>query len=182
MKIRQALFTSAALSVLAALAATPANALDLTSVDAAAANAIANDTMAGPVTPNLTSANASSVSITGIVSGQPESVSFSGQAQIQSRLVRDPDFNKPSLLLTIDLSTVSGVGASTKAAYVIPSQENVQRPLAASHRVEITFPFLRSNSKDPTSARSGVASFALDFDVNTGAVTKAAGSVATPAF
>jgi hypothetical protein len=134
------------------------------------------------VTANLTSSNASAVSIAGIVSGQPESVSFSGQAQIKSRLVRDPDFGKPSLLLTIDLSSVSGVGSSTKAAYVIPSAENVQRPLAASHRVEITFPFLKSGVKDPTTARSGVASFAFDFDVNTGAITAATGNVASPAF
>jgi len=122
------------------------------------------------------------VPIQGVVSGQPESVSFSGQAQVKSRLVPDPDFGKPSLLLTIDLSSVSGVGSSTKATYVISTQELVQRRLAGSHVVEITFPFMKSSSTDVSSARSGVASFALDFDLNTGAVTNATGNDSSPAF
>jgi hypothetical protein len=122
------------------------------------------------------------VSIGGVVGGEPESVVFSGQAQIRSKLVPDPDFGKPSLLVIIDLSSVSGVGWSTNAAYVISSQEIVQRRLAGSHRLEITFPFMKSGATDIASARSGVASFALDVDVNTGAVTNATASVASPSF
>lgn len=169
MKMRQALITPVALAVLAALAGAPAGAQDAVMLSA-------------PTTTSLVTSSTSGVTIKGIVSGQPESVSFSGQAQIQSRLVRDPDFNKPSLLLTIDLSTVSGVGSSTKAKYVIPSQENVQRHLAPSHQVEITFPFMQSGSTDSSAARTGVASFAFSFDTSTGAVTSATGNVASPAF
>jgi hypothetical protein len=120
------------------------------------------------------------VPVAGIVSGAPESVSFSGQARIQSRLVPDPDFGRPSLLLTIDLSNVSGVGSSTKAVYSVATQELVQRRLAGSHVVTITFPF--SKTSGAAVVRSAVASFALDFDVNTGAVTNASGNVATPNF
>jgi len=171
MKMRQALLSPVALLVLAALAGAPAGAQTTSAT-----------MMSAPTTSGLATSSASAVPIKGIVSGQPESVSFSGQAQIQSRLVRDPDFNKPSLLLTIDLGGVPGVGSSTKAKYVIPSQENVQRPLAPSHRVEITFPFMRSGNTNMTSVRSGVASFALDFDVNTGAITGATANVASPSF
>jgi hypothetical protein len=170
MKIHRALLTPVALSVLAALAGTPAGAQVATTSAATTSSNL------------LVTSSASAVPIKGIVSGQPESVSFSGQAQIQSRLVRDPDFNKPSLLLTIDLSGVPGVGSSTNAKYVIPSQENVQRPLAPSHRVEITFPFMRSGNTSMTSARTGVASFALDFDTSTGAITSATANVASPSF
>jgi hypothetical protein len=170
MKMRQTLLTPAALSVLLALAWTPAS----------AQNAVM---LSAPVTTSsLTTLSVSGVSIKGIVGGQPESVSFSGQAQISSRLVQDPDFGRPVLLLTVNLSTVSGVGSSTKATYVIATQELVQRHVAPSHEVEVTFPFMKSGSTDTSSARTGVASFAFSFDTNTGAVTSATGKVASPAF
>jgi hypothetical protein len=130
----------------------------------------------------FSTSSASLVSVRGVVSGEPESVAFSGQARVRSVLVRDPDFNRPSLLLTFDLSNVSGVGSSTNASYVIPGREHVQRRVAGSQLLEISFPFLQSGATDLTSARSGVASFALDFDVETGAVTSAAGRVASPSF
>jgi hypothetical protein len=168
MKMRQAFLTPVAASVLIAL----------TGLQAGAQEALM---LSAPVTTNLATASTSGVSIKGIVTGQPESVSFSGQAQIGSRLVRDPDFGRPVLLLTIDLSSVSGVGQSTKAKYVVPTQELVQRHLAPSHDVEITFPFVRSGT-DGLSARTGVASFALSFDPSTGAVTSATGKVASPNF
>jgi hypothetical protein len=71
---------------------------------------------------------------------------------------------------------------STKASYVIPSKGSVQRHLAPSHQVEITFPFIKSGSNDASSARTGVASFALSFDTDTGAITSATGRVASPSF
>jgi hypothetical protein len=123
------------------------------------------------------------VPIAGIVSGDGESVSFSGQAQISSRIATDPDFGRPSLLLTIDLSGVSGVGSATSAKYVVRSLENVQRRVAASHRVEVTFPFTKGNDAGQlNAARSGVASFTLNFNPATGAVTSATGNVSSPAF
>ena len=170
MKIRQAVLGPVALAVFAALAGAPATAQEAVMLSAPAA------------TSSLTTLSVSGVSIKGVVSGQPESVSFSGQAQISSRLVQDPDFGNPVLLLTVNLGSVSGVGQSTKAKYVIASQELVQRHLAPSHRVEITFPFMKSGSTDASSARTGVASFAFDFDTITGAVTSATGKVASPAF
>lgn len=121
------------------------------------------------------------VAIKGVVSGSPESVNFAGQAKVSSRLAPDPDFFKPRLVLSIDLREVSGVGSSSGAKYVISGPELVQRSVAASHAVEITFPFRRSASA-ALSARSGVASFVIDFDVNTGAVTGASGNVSTPNF
>lgn len=117
------------------------------------------------------------VPIRGTVSAQPESVVFSGQAKVNSRLAADPDFNKPSLVLTIDLTGVSGVGSATGATYVISGPERTQRGLAASHLVEIIFPYFKSDTNGTSSAQSGVASFALNFDLNTGAVTSASGNV-----
>ena len=168
MNIRQALLSPVAVAVFAALAGAPAGAQEALMLSA-------------PVTTNLATASTSGVAIRGIVTGQPESVSFSGQAQVSSRLVQDPDFGNPVLLLTVNLGSVSGVGQSTKAKYVVPTPERVQRHLAPSHDVEITFPFVR-NGTDGSSARTGVASFALSFDPSTGAVTSATGKVASPNF
>jgi hypothetical protein len=120
------------------------------------------------------------VPVKGTVSASPESVVFTGQAKIVSRLAKDPDFNKPRLVLTIDLSGVSGVGSSSHAKYVVTGPELVQRPLAASHTVAFTFPFAKSGSGDLP--QTGVASFALGFDLSTGAITSASGGLASPNF
>ena len=116
------------------------------------------------------------VPINGTVAGPSESVVFSGQARVNSKLAPDPDFNRPSLVLSIDLTGLSGVGKSTNAKYVITGPENVQRGVAASHLVEFVFPFAKSGAS-VGSAQSGAASFALGFDTNTGVVTSASGNV-----
>jgi hypothetical protein len=158
MKIRQALFNPVVLSLLAAVAMGAVWSGD---------------------TPAQTAGTWSTalVPINGTVMGQPESVVFSGQAKVNSKLALDPDFNRPSLVLTIDLSGLSGVGSSTKTKYVIAGPERTQRGVAATHLVEFTFPFARSGAMSLGSAQSGVASFALGFDLNTGVVTSASGNV-----
>jgi hypothetical protein len=122
------------------------------------------------------------VPIRGIVSGSPESVSFSGNALVKSRLAPDPDFNRPRLVLTIDLTSVAGVGSTSGAKYVISGPELTQREVAASHAFEFTFPFKSTRSTTASTARTGIAAFVLDFDVNTGAVTGASGNVSSPNF
>jgi hypothetical protein len=114
-----------------------------------------------------------SVPISGTVTGSPESVSFSGRATVSSRLARDPDFNAPRYVLSIDLTGVGGVGATSGAKYVVSGPEIVQRRVATSHAVEFTFPF-RRGSELP---RAGNAIFAFDFDPATGAITRASGRV-----
>jgi hypothetical protein len=130
------------------------------------------------------------ISTSGIVTGQPESVKFSGQAQVSSELVLDTSkFNvPPAVILTIDLSNVSGTGSSTGAKYVAGGNgTNLYRPLASADTVEITFPFSRGTTMSVSSTgfsavRSGVATFALSFDTNTGAITKGTANIASPAF
>jgi hypothetical protein len=123
-------------------------------------------------------ASTSLVPLTGTVSTQPESIAFSGNARIASRLAKDPDFGAPHLVLTIDLTGVAGTGSSSRAKYVISGPELVQRRLSASQRVEITFPFAKSGG----APQSGVASFLLDVDTATGAVKTASGSITSPSF
>ena len=111
--------------------------------------------------------------------GAGERVVFTGRATVKSRLARDPDFGESKLLLFIDMRAVSGVGASSGARYVIPSQEILLRPLTVSHQVELTFPFAEKATDPLSLTRTGVASFSLNVDINTGAVTAASGTAAS---
>ena len=124
--------------------------------------------------------NTALVPVKGTVSGAPESVAFSGQARISSRLAKDPDFGVPRLVLSIDLSGVAGVGSSSGAKYVVSGPELTQRRVASSHAVEFTFPFTKSGGSELP--QTGIASFALGFDVDTGAITSASGAVSSPNF
>lgn len=122
------------------------------------------------------------VPIKGSVDGVPETVVFSGKAKVSSRLAPDPVFNTPSLVLNIDLTGVSAVGSSTRSKYVITGPEMVQRKVAASQLVEITFPFAKGSMTGSSEARTGVATFALNFDLTSGAVTTGSGNVSSPNF
>src|SRR2546422_9186966 len=130
------------------------------------------------------------IPVSGIVTGQPESVKFSGQAQASSELVVDTSrFHRaPAVILIIDLSKVSGTGSSTGAKYTAGGDGTpVYRQLASNDTVEIAFAFSRGRtmSVSPTGMpplRSGVVTFALSFDTNTGAITKGTDNIASPAF
>ena len=123
--------------------------------------------------------NTSLVSVSGIVSGTPESVSFSGTAKVATRLAPDPDFGSPSLVVSIDLTGISGVGSATRTKYSIGGPEIVQKRLAPSYAVDITFPFYKSGTNGTSDARSGQASFSFNVDSATGAVSSAIGSIAS---
>lgn len=159
MKIRRALLKSGVLAVSAAFAG----------------GALWWET--GPAQAQTLAWNTSLVSVSGTVSGSPESVKFSGRATVGTRLAPDPDFGSPSLVVSIDLSSVSGVGSSTRTKYVIGGPEIVQKRLAPSYTVDITFPFYKSGTNGTTGARSGAASFSFSVDGATGAISSAEGII-----
>ena len=116
----------------------------------------------------------------GIVSASPESVSFSGGAKISSRFAPDPDFGSPHVIVTVDLRGITGVGAQTRAVYAVSEVEVVQRRLAPTHRLEVTFPYAKTGERGIP--QTGVAIFDLDFDVASGALKSAAASITSPSF
>ena len=130
------------------------------------------------------------IPVSGTVRGLPENVAFSGQAQVSSELVLDTSkFNlPPAVILTVDLSGVSGTGSSSGARYTAGGNgTSAYRRLFSTDTVEITFPFSRGttmsvSSTGMSSVRSGVASFALSFDTNTGAITKGTATITAPYF
>jgi hypothetical protein len=160
------------LAVAGAVAAVPA-----AHAQSAAAQSAAAPGSSAAVAPSSTA----QVRVKGFVTGSPETVGFLGTAVISSQLANDPDFNLPQLIFTLDLTGVTGFGQNSRAQYVITGPEIIQRRLAPTHEVEITFPFAVSGG-DPLTTQSGLASFSLDVDQNTGSITQASGSVSTPSF
>jgi hypothetical protein len=161
-----------ALAVAGAVAAMPA-----AHAQSAAAQSAGASAASAASAPSATA----QVRVRGFVTGSPETVGFTGTAVVSSQLANDPDFNLPQLIFTLDLSGVTGFGANSRAQYVITGPEIIQRRLAPSHAVEITFPFVVSGG-DPLTTQTGLASFSLDVDQNTGYITQASGNVSTPNF
>lgn len=130
---------------------------------------------AGVTVRTVTSAT---VSVSGTVSGQPESVSLSGKVTLESTVVwSEINPASASTRVDIDLSGVSGVGKSTKLKYVTTAREIALRPLSTTDMVEFTFPFYVNASSSP---RTGLARFSLMYDVNTGALTAVSGTLTSP--
>ena len=125
--------------------------------------------------------SSAAIAISGTVDGLPESVYVSGLAQITTTLVKTDKFHHPRrVILSIDLHNVSGQGLSTGATYVTTAQDEVMRRLVASDVVEITFPLYSNEAGGLASARAGLASFRLTFDVRTGALTGGTATISTP--
>jgi len=163
------------LSILASVAA-------LSGSPAGAQTTMTGSTTSFPSTSSSTSVTVSGalVSIKGTVSGTPENVAFSGQAKVSANVVTDPDFGTtPTVMLTIDLSGVSGVGSSSGKKYLTADQEIVRRRLAATDSVQLRFPFYASGGS-AMAPRVGLASFSLSFNVNSLQLTGASGAIASP--
>ena len=178
MKMRRSLFPSVPLSLIVAMAATapwwgaPASAQTTISSSTTLATSTSSTT--------TTTSTAALVAVQGVVTGGAESVSFSGKAKVNADVVTDPDFGgTPTIVLSIDLSGLSGVGAATRKKYVTADGEIVNRRLAAGDTVQYTFPFYEAGA-GPLTARVGLVSFNLSFDVNTLKLTSASGSVGSP--
>jgi hypothetical protein len=138
---------------------------------------VAAGSRAGAQTAAMT-ASAAVVPIQGTVSGGAESVRFAGHAQLRANVVPDDHTGGwPTVILTIDLSKVSGVGALTGRKYVTLAQETFTRQLSAADTVEASFPFYPNGDGDIASARVGMAAFHLSYNVNTLKLTGATAEI-----
>ena len=176
MTIRRAVFPPVLLPLFVAIAAS------VLWWDSTPARAQANAAKAAPpaIAATTTTVTAVVVPIKGTVSGLPESVSFSGLAQLNANVVTDPDFGAvPTVVLSIDLGKVTGVGSSTGNKYLTSSQAILNRRLAAADTVQLTFPFFASGGNG-MSSRVGMATFNLSFNVNSMKLTGATAEIVAP--
>jgi hypothetical protein len=115
------------------------------------------------------------VPIAGTVFGLPESVFFSGTAQITVR----PD--APRMVVSIDLGDLVGKGLSTGKVYVTGGLINLTRRLVRGDAIQATIPFFVRGAGPAARGRTAVASFSFDYDITTGALTSAKAALAAPA-
>ncbi len=136
---------------------------------------------AGAQTAVTTATTSVAVAVQGTASAPSESVSFSGQANLVAQVGTDP--NLPAapavVVLWVDLSGVTGVGASSNKKYVTTDRYIVNRPLAATDLVQLSFPFYLSGG-NPQAASVGMTTFNLSYNTSTLQLTAATGSIGNP--
>jgi len=158
----------------------PAGAQTATSVSVSTTLSASTTVATSTSSATTTTSTSALVPVAGVVTGGAESVSFSGKAKVSADVVTDPDFGgTPTVVLSIDLSGLSGVGAATRKKYVTADGEVINRRLAAGDIVQYNFPFYESGAS-ALSASVGTVSFNLSFDVNTLKLTGATGSIGSP--
>jgi hypothetical protein len=122
------------------------------------------------------------VPIAGTVFGLPESVFFSGTAQITVRPAEsDVPGTGPRMVVSIDLDEVVGRGLSTGNVYVTGGLIKLTRRLVRGDVIRATIPFFVRGSAPTARGRTAVASFSFDYDITTGALTSANAALAAPA-
>ncbi len=132
---------------------------------------------AGAQTAVTTATTSVAVAVQGTASAPSESVSFSGQANLVAQVGTDP--NLPAapavVVLWVDLSGVTGVGASSNKKYVTTDRYT----LAATDVVQLSFPFYLSTG-NPQAASVGMTTFNLSYNTSTLQLTAATGSIGNP--
>lgn len=120
------------------------------------------------------------IAVSGTVGGAPEAVRFSGQVQIQSHLVRDPDFGRATVVqLAIDLVDVVGKGMTSGARYVSQAELINSVEVNSNEVIEVTFPFHPESRKGHLVARSANLALTLRFDARSGALIQGSGRVSS---
>ncbi len=96
-----------------------------------------------------------------------ERIKFSGQIDISTRIIDDPDFNGPTMLeMIIDFKSVKGVGKASGRKFATESQTVIHRPLLAFDEIEATFPYTQGN--DVHAARTAKAAISVAFSPGSG--------------
>ena len=137
--------------------------------------------VSGQVGGSTAGAQTQSSSFGAPASGSTEGVTFSGNALIKAKVIEDPDFRTPPIVvLTIDLSGITGVGATSRKRYVTTNETIIQRRLRPSDTVALTFPFWVSGTTSDGKGPLGAMSINLTYNVDTRQLTAAAGSITSP--
>jgi len=130
----------------------------------------------------MTTPSTVAIPIAGTVFGLPESVFFSGTAQITVRPAQsDVPGAAPRMVVSIDLGDLTGKGLSTGSVYLTGGLINLTRRLVRGDVIQATVPFFVRGSPPAARGRTAVASFSFDYDITTGALTSARAALAAPA-
>ena len=119
------------------------------------------------------------VPVGGTVFGLPESVLFTGTAQIDvSPAEADAPGSVRRVVIQIDLGQLTGQGVSTGASYTAGGMFTIARVLRPNDTIQATIPFQVRGSGPTDSARTGVLQLNLNFNMSNGVLNTATASVA----
>jgi hypothetical protein len=90
--------------------------------------------------------------------------------------VNDPAL-PPQVVVSVDTTSLSCVGMTTKAVYLNSGQANLTRPLVASDTIQTTFAVYPNTAGGYMNARTAMVTLKLTFDTTTGALTSASASI-----
>lgn len=102
--------------------------------------------------------------------GSGERVVFSGNAVATARVDFDPDRNKPTVEFVLDLSGVTGVGETSGTRFALDLREITTKPHQNNQSIDVEFA-LPAGTQDVNKVRTGQASFKLNVDLATGAMS-----------
>jgi hypothetical protein len=102
--------------------------------------------------------------------GSTEMVAFTGAARMDTQVILDNVLGNPPVMeIVVDMSGVTGIGASSGGTYSVSGPVIIHRPLVPNDVIRVTFPFYRGN--DLLSSETVEATFNCKFDTATGVVT-----------
>jgi hypothetical protein len=110
--------------------------------------------------------------------GFSEAITFSGVVHLTATVATDPVL-PPQVVLSIDGREVTG--KSSTAAYKNECEANLTRPFTASDVVQLTCAVFKDGPGSYLSAKTGVFTFNLTYDMTTKALTKATVSMSAVA-
>jgi hypothetical protein len=111
--------------------------------------------------------------------GAADAVTFSGQATILSRIDFDTDQRKPTVEFLLDLNGVTGVGDKTGTRFVLTTHDIVVQPHKNNQQIEIVFPLPEGLGVPLNRVRTGLANFAINVDLASGAISSASATLTT---
>jgi hypothetical protein len=141
---------------------------------AAAVPAVAQEALAPAPVMKTSTATVTSIGTKAVTN----SVTFSGEVKLASRLARDPELGNHKVLLTIDLSGLSAV--KNKVTFRTAYREEFIKPLAANHRIDFMFPVTVESETTLSQVIMAQASIALNVDPASGDITSATATVTAP--
>lgn len=119
-----------------------------------------------------------SPSVSGTVAAAgAEAVVCKGQASVTTTAVIDPAMPPPGVLVTIDVSGLSCVGASSGARYTNSGVARLTRLLVANDVIGTTFAVYKDAPGGFLAARTALLNLSLSFNTTTGALTSASATL-----
>jgi len=144
----------------------------------AAVNAQTPGAAVSPVSVSSTVAVQISGSAAEQKTGLAEPITFSGPLVVTSVVSTDPALG-PGAVVSIDGHGIKGTGGKSGKVYVVECEANLTRRFAATDSIKMTFPFFEDAQGSYMSAKTGLLTLTLTYNLKTMKLTNVTASVGT---